>query len=113
MASLHKVALALTLLGISTRAIAQPAPEPAPNPNSTTPVSPDKPGGKPDIATPDANASPEKVDEAKEVAKKAALTPIVTSPNNPTRPAFQLYVEIDPPILAVGTVFALARLTKT
>ena len=30
-----------------------------------------------------------------------------------TRPAFQLYAEIDIPILAVGTVFALARRTKT
>lgn len=113
MALLHQATLAVTLFALSTHALAQPAPT-APNPPpTTTPVTPDKPGSQPDIATPAPDASPQKIEDAKAVAKKAALTPILPSPNNPTRPAFQLYAEIDPPILAVGTVFALARLVKT
>ncbi len=110
MALLPKATIALTLLSIPV--FAQPAP-PDPNAPTTIPVEPDKPGKKPDIATPEAGASPEKVDKAKQVAKKAALTPIIPSPNNPTQPAFQLYVEIDPPILAIGAVFAAARLVRT
>jgi hypothetical protein len=65
-----------------------------------------------DIAKPAPDAPPEKVQEAKEVAKKAELTPIIPSPKNPTRPAFQLYAELDPPILAVGLVYQLARSVK-
>jgi membrane-associated phospholipid phosphatase len=53
------------------------------------------------------------VDDAKKTAKAAALTPIVPSPRNPLRPAFQLYAEIDLPILAVGLVFAEARLVRS
>ena len=64
------------------------------------------------IAPPAPNASPQKIEEAQKVAEKAKLTPIITDWNNPTRPAFQLYAEIDVPILAVGTVFALSRLIK-
>jgi membrane-associated phospholipid phosphatase len=62
-----------------------------------------------DIAKPAPDAPPEKVKEAKEVAKKAELTPIIPSPTNPTRPAFQLYAELDPPILSIGLVYQLAR----
>jgi undecaprenyl-diphosphatase len=62
-----------------------------------------------DIAKPAPDAPPEKVQEAKDVAKKAELTPIIPSPTNPTRPAFQLYAELDPPILAIGLVYQLAR----
>ncbi len=70
----------------------------------------DTPGaGSADIAKPAPDAPPEKVEEAKDVAKKAELTPIVPSPTNPTRPAFQLYAELDPPILAIGLVYQLAR----
>jgi membrane-associated phospholipid phosphatase len=65
-----------------------------------------------DIAKPAPDAPPEKVQEAKEVAKKAELTPIIPSPTNPTRPAFQLYAELDPPILAIGLVYQLARSVK-
>ncbi|HEY5946413.1 MAG TPA: phosphatase PAP2 family protein [Kofleriaceae bacterium] len=68
--------------------------------------------GSGDIAKPAADAPPEKVEEAKSVAKSAELTPIIPSPQNPTRPAFQLYAEIDPPILAVGLVYMLGRLIK-
>ena len=53
---------------------------------------------------------PVKADEA---AKKSELTPIVPSPNDPYKPAFQLYSEIDIPVLAVGAVFAAARLIRT
>jgi membrane-associated phospholipid phosphatase len=71
------------------------------------------PGDDPTIAPPAPDAPPGKVEKAKEVAKTAELTPIIPNPNDATRPAFQLYAEIDVPILAVGTVFVLARRTKT
>ncbi|CAN5214888.1 hypothetical protein BH11MYX1_BH11MYX1_04740 [soil metagenome] len=67
----------------------------------------------PKIAPPAPDAPPAKVEQAEAVADKAKLTPIITNPYNPTRPAFQLYAEIDIPIVATGAVFALARLTKT
>src|SRR6185369_6920703 len=65
------------------------------------------------IAPPAPDAPPEKVEEAKKVAETAALTPIVPNPNDATHPAFLLYAEIDPPLLATGAVFALARRYKT
>jgi membrane-associated phospholipid phosphatase len=65
------------------------------------------------IAPPAPDAPPKKVEEAQKVAETAALTPIVPSPNDATRPAFLLYAEIDPPLLATGAVFALARRYKT
>lgn len=61
------------------------------------------------IAKPSDDAPPEQVEAAKDVARKAELTPIIPSPTNPTRPAFQLYAELDPPILAIGLVYQLAR----
>jgi membrane-associated phospholipid phosphatase len=68
--------------------------------------------GSADIPAPAPDAPPEEVEQAKEVAHTAELTPIIPSPDNPTRPAFLLYAEIDPPIVATGIVFALARRTK-
>jgi len=65
------------------------------------------------IAPPAPDAPPAKVEQAEKVADKAKLTPIIPNPSNPTQPAFQLYAEIDVPILSVGAVFALSRLTKT
>jgi membrane-associated phospholipid phosphatase len=65
------------------------------------------------IAPPAPDAPPKKVEEAQKVAETAALTPIVPSPNDATHPAFLLYAEIDPPLLATGAVFALARRYKT
>jgi len=59
-----------------------------------------------------AGASPEKVEDAKSTAKAAKLTPLVPSPRNPLRPAFQLYAEIDLPILGIGLVFESARLFR-
>jgi len=97
--------LLCVLLGSGT-AFADPAPAAAP---ATPPADPDAPT----IAPPAPDASPQKVEEAKEVAKTAELTPIIPNPSDATRPAFQLYAEIDLPLLAVGGVFALARRTKT
>jgi membrane-associated phospholipid phosphatase len=71
------------------------------------------PAVDPAIATPSPEAPPEKVDAAEKTAKASALTPILPSPKNPLRPAFQLYAEIDLPILAVGLVFAEARLVRS
>jgi membrane-associated phospholipid phosphatase len=64
------------------------------------------------IAPPAAGASPEKVEKAQEVAKVAQVTPIVPSPTDVTRPAFQLYAELDLPVLGIGAVMGAARLTK-
>lgn len=102
----------LAVLALSSRAFAQPAvPPPTPAPVPTTiPVAPDKEGKTPDIAKPGDGANPEDVAKAKAVANKAALTPIIINSSNPTQPAFQLYAEIDLPIVAVGAVFALGRL---
>lgn len=65
------------------------------------------------IAPPARLAAPKKVEAAKATAKVAALTPIVPSPKNPLHPAFQLYAEIDLPILGVGLVFAEARAVRS
>lgn len=66
----------------------------------------------PPIAPPSSQASPQKVEEAEATAKAAELTPIVPSPENPLHPAFQLYTEVDLPILGIGLVFAGARLVR-
>jgi len=63
----------------------------------------------PRIAPPAPTASPQDVEKAKEVAKEAALHPIVPGPQKPLRPAFQLYAELDVPVLAIGLVFGTAR----
>jgi membrane-associated phospholipid phosphatase len=99
-----KAAVAITALLWSGTALAD---------TPGAPVTPAPPADGPSIAPPAPDAPPKKVEDAKEVAKTAELTPIVPSPEDATRPAFQLYAEIDIPILAVGTVFALARRTKT
>jgi len=70
------------------------------------------PANSPAIAPPSAGAAPEKVEDAKSTAKAAKLTPLVPSPKNPLRPAFQLYAEIDLPILGIGLVFESARLFR-
>jgi membrane-associated phospholipid phosphatase len=71
------------------------------------------PANNPTIAPPSPGAPPEKIEDAKKTAKAAALTPILPSPQNPLRPAFQLYAEIDVPILAIGLVFEGGRLVRT
>src|SRR6476619_3431234 len=83
-----RAAVALALLSWSATAVADP--EPAGDP---------APADQPTIAPPAPDAPPNKVEEAKEVAKTAELTPIIPNPSDATRPAFQLYAEIDVPIL--------------
>jgi membrane-associated phospholipid phosphatase len=67
----------------------------------------------PEIAPPAPTATPGAVNQAKEAAKKSELTPLVPSPKNPLRPAFQLYAEIDLPILGIGLAFAGGRYVRT
>src|SRR5881394_2840732 len=73
------------------------------------PVQPATDPNAPRIAPPSPQAPPEEVEQEKTTAQKAAPTPIVPSPKNPLRPAFQLYAEFDLPVLAIGLVFAEAR----
>ena len=74
----------------------------------TGPPPPADPRGPP-IAPPAPTASSQKVEKAKSTAETAKLTPIVPSPRDPLKPAFQLYAEIDLPVLGIGLVFANAR----
>ena len=67
----------------------------------------------PAIAPPAPGASETNVVKAQEIAKVAQKTPIVPSPTDATRPAFQLYAELDLPVLGIGLVFASGRLVKT
>src|SRR5262249_505819 len=80
-------------------------PQPSPPPAAPPPAPP--------IAPPAPDAPPEKVEQAKETAKAAALTPITPHPGEPTKPAFQLYAEIDIPIMTVGLVFLGGRYVRT
>ncbi len=57
-----------------------------------------------------ADASP--AADAAQRADAAKLTPIVVSPDHASKTAFQLYVEIDIPVLATSAVFASARLLR-
>ena len=83
------------------------------NAPTVAPADAPTPADNPAIAPPAPGASPEKVEDAKKTAKAAALTPILPSPQNPLRPAFQLYAEIDVPILAIGLVFEGGRLVRS
>jgi membrane-associated phospholipid phosphatase len=92
------VSAALGATGVARAQTSAPQPvQPASDPNA------------PRIAPPSPQASPQEVEQAKTTAQKAAPTPIVPSPKNPLRPAFQLYAEFDLPVLAIGLVFAEAR----
>ena len=107
-----RLALLFVLIG-SAIAVADPAPSSSSDPADASGGTGSGAGSGSGIAQPAPDAPPQKVEQAQEVADKAKLTPIIPNPNNPTKPAFQLYAEIDVPILAVGAVFALARLEKT
>jgi membrane-associated phospholipid phosphatase len=52
-------------------------------------------------------------DQAAERAGAAKLTPIVVSPHDASKTAFQLYVEIDIPVLATSAILGSARLLRT
>jgi membrane-associated phospholipid phosphatase len=92
-------------------AVAQPSGN-APTPGEQPPPAsaPTEPPAKKTPANEKLEQDPVK---AQAVTKTAELTPIVPSPNDPFKPAFQLYSEIDIPILAVGVVFSAARLFRT
>lgn len=94
---------ALALFSVATVARAQSTPPAAPGPAAPAPP----------IAPPAPDASPDKVEQAQDTARAAQLTPIVPSPGEATRPAFQLYAEIDLPVLTVGLVFAGVRFIQT
>jgi membrane-associated phospholipid phosphatase len=102
--ALRTTTVALLLAAATTRADSA-APDTAPTATAAPDSAP--------IAPPAPDAPPAKVEDAKKVAETAALTPIVPSPHDPTHPAFLLYAEIDPPLLATGAVFALARRYKS
>jgi membrane-associated phospholipid phosphatase len=114
-------AAAVLALSVTTgvQAFAQPvdaAPStssarPATTATNTTTTPP--PASTMTIAQPGPEATVDKVDKAKAVSKVAELTPIVPSPADATRPAFQLYAEVDLPVLGLGIVMASARLVKT
>jgi membrane-associated phospholipid phosphatase len=97
LAALH-LAFVLAVLGVAS-------PTPAGPPAAAV--------AAPPIATPSPEATPEQVEDAKTTAKAAELTPLVPSPKNPLHPAFQLYAEVDLPILGTGLVFAGARLFRS
>lgn len=52
-------------------------------------------------------------EKAAKQAKEAELTPIVPSPHDVTKPAFQLFAQTDLPILGIGVVIAASRLIRT
>lgn len=87
-----------------------------PPPPGTAPLpvaSASAPAPEGSIAPPGPGATPENVEKAKKTEKQAELTPIVPSPNDSTRPAFQLFLESDLPTVGLGLVFAGARFIRT
>jgi membrane-associated phospholipid phosphatase len=64
--------------------------------------------------TPEAEraATPAAENDANNTARAAELHPIVPSPRNALKPAFQLYAEVDLPLLGIGVVLAAARLVR-
>jgi membrane-associated phospholipid phosphatase len=114
LASAAALAALMAMTGPARATAPRPAAAPPPS-EATTPGTPANAPteGEPSIAPPAPAASPQKVEEAKGTAKAAELHPIVPSPENPLRPAFQLYAEIDLPLLGIGLVFAGARAIRT
>jgi membrane-associated phospholipid phosphatase len=104
---------AMCVVALAGRARA--APEDAPAPAEPAPVAPPAASrlAAPPLAPPAPDAPPKEVERAKKAAKAAALHPIVPSPQNPLRPAFQLYAEIDLPLLGLGVFFAGGRLIRS
>jgi membrane-associated phospholipid phosphatase len=96
---------ALVLAWVACSSVAQAA-------TTTAKDAPPRPES-PAIAPPSPQATPQEVEDVKSTAKAAELTPIIPSPRNPLHPAFQLYSEVDIPILGIGLVFASARLVRS
>lgn len=99
------VAAVLALSSAASSARAQTAdPDAAPGP-----ATPDAPG----VPAAPAPAADPKVEKARQEAKRAELTPIIPSPKDVTKPAYQLYAETDLPLLGIGIVMAATRLVRT
>ena len=62
---------------------------------------------------PPAASAPPRAEPAQSTARAARLTPIVPDPNGLAPAAFQLYSEIDIPVLTVGLVFVGVRFVQT
>ncbi len=109
-------ALVAISVGVAVAAQAQNLGAPTPSASASASASASgsaAPTTSASIATPGPSAAPQKVEDAKQIAKASELTPIVPEPKNPLKPAFQLYAEVDLPILGIGIVFAAARLVQT
>ncbi|MBV8757591.1 MAG: phosphatase PAP2 family protein [Deltaproteobacteria bacterium] len=102
--------LILTIVSLGALTVAQA--DPSTDTQSPTPAQQAAGSGSGEIAPPAPDAKPQDVQKAKEIAKTADLTPIVPNPGNPSKPAYQLYAELDPPILATGLVFIYGRSYK-
>ena len=96
----------------NTRTESSNAPPTADPVNTTTDVG-RADSTEPLIAEPSATASRVNVQKAEQMAQAAALTPIRPSPLNPLQPAFQLYAEVDLPVLGLGLVLGTARLFRS
>ena len=94
------LATAIALCVAAGRTRAQPAPTADGASGADTPSRAQAPG-----APPEANRA--------EAARAAQLTPIVPRPNDSTPPAFQLYAELDLPVLTVGLVYVGVRFVRT
>ncbi|HEX7668681.1 MAG TPA: hypothetical protein VF395_03815 [Polyangiaceae bacterium] len=116
-ASRAALALGLWTLGVRAESApaAQGADEPAPKAEPTEGVEKPEEGAAPEGTSQGRAAGAEHKQEAKEAGARveaAKLTPIVVKPSNARTTAFQLYSEIDIPILAMSAIFASARLFR-
>ncbi|HEX7836762.1 MAG TPA: phosphatase PAP2 family protein [Kofleriaceae bacterium] len=93
-------ATALAVCVAAGRTWAQPAPPDGQAPGADTPSIPQAQGASPEAKRPE------------EPARAAQLTPIVPHPNDRTPSAFQLYAELDLPILTVGLVYVSVRFVR-
>jgi membrane-associated phospholipid phosphatase len=86
----------------------------SPSPAWSQPAPPPPPAAPPAAEPPPAqDATPAEARRAGDTAKAARLTPIVPHPHDLTPPAFQLYAELDLPVLTVGLVFVSVRFVRT
>ncbi len=119
-APIHFAAVLPFLFAVTTAAGARaqlppPAtPTPAQTAAPTAPI-PQPPPWRTGPGTEPQEPAPEtpKAQKIREEAKQAELTPIVPSPKDVTKPAYQLYAETDLPLLGIGLVMASTRLVRT
>jgi membrane-associated phospholipid phosphatase len=126
--SIRCTTLALLLVTLPTGAVRAQEPPPT-SPTNGVHAGPDVPASAPKTQ-PSAGPSPSedngqappldptepdgpKSAKAAKQSKVAELTPIVPSPHDVTKPAYQLFAETDLPLVGIGLVFASARLIRT